>query len=115
MQTTTTTGGGVMQAKGIAARMGRWSTEHRKAAIFGWLAFVVVSLAIGMNVGSKKLEDADKYQGESRAAEQAIVDAGMEPPAGETILLQSRSMTTEDRAFKLAIADVERRVENTPV
>jgi hypothetical protein len=25
----------------VAARMGRWSAEQRKAAIFGWLAFVI--------------------------------------------------------------------------
>jgi uncharacterized membrane protein YdfJ with MMPL/SSD domain len=29
----------------LAARTGRWSTRHRKAAIFGWLAFVVGLLA----------------------------------------------------------------------
>ena len=32
-----------MQAKGIAARAGRWSTENRKKAIWGWLAFVVIA------------------------------------------------------------------------
>ena len=34
----------------IAARMGRWSASHRKTAIFGWLAFVVASFAIGIAV-----------------------------------------------------------------
>ncbi|HYH58636.1 MAG TPA: MMPL family transporter, partial [Thermoleophilaceae bacterium] len=104
-----------MQAKGIAARMGRWSSEHRKAAIFGWLAFVVISVVVGMNVGSKKLTDAERVQGEAGKAEQAIVDAGMDPPAGESILISSDTMTTKDRAFQLAIADVERRVDNVRV
>ena len=104
-----------MQAKGLAARAGRWSSEHRKAAIFGWLAFVVVSLVIGMQVGSKKLEDHDRFQGESAAAEKAIVDAGMKPPAGESILLRSEKLTTEDPAFRAAIADVEQRVEKVDV
>ena len=31
--------------------MGRWSARHRKTAIFGWLAFVIVSFAIGIAVG----------------------------------------------------------------
>ena len=35
------------QSTNIAARMGRWSARHRKTAIFGWLAFVVASFAIG--------------------------------------------------------------------
>ena len=25
----------------LAHRMGRWSAQHRKKAVFGWLAFVV--------------------------------------------------------------------------
>ena len=104
-----------MQAKGLAARAGRWSSEHRKAAIFGWLAFVVISLAIGMGIGSKQLEDHDRFQGESAAAEKAIADAGMKPPAGESILLRSEKLTTDDPGFRAAIADVEHRVENVSV
>ena len=29
----------------IAARMAHWSSQHRKRAIFGWLAFVLVAFA----------------------------------------------------------------------
>ena len=104
-----------MQAKGFAARVGRWSTEHRKAAIVGWLVFVVISLAAGMNVGSKQLTDADRFQGEAGKAEQALVDAGMDPPAGESILLTSRTLETTDPAFRAAIADVERRIDRVAV
>jgi RND superfamily putative drug exporter len=104
-----------MQAKGIAARAGRWSTENRKKAIFGWLAFVVIAFAIGGAVGSKELSDADGYQGESHAAEQALIDAGLDPPAGEAILIRSKTLTTEDRAFDAAIADVKQRVARVPV
>ena len=31
----------------LAASMGRWSAAHWKAATFGWLAFVVVAIAVG--------------------------------------------------------------------
>jgi hypothetical protein len=31
----------VKYSNNLAARMGRWSTSHRKTAIFGWLAFVI--------------------------------------------------------------------------
>ena len=34
------------RSNNLAARMGRWSARHRKQAIFGWLAFVVVSIAL---------------------------------------------------------------------
>ena len=33
-----------MQRTNVAARAGRWSSQHRKAAILGWLAFVVMAV-----------------------------------------------------------------------
>ncbi len=35
------------QQSNLAARMGRWSAGHWKTATFGWLALVVVALAVG--------------------------------------------------------------------
>ena len=43
----------------VAARMGRWSAKHRKTAIFGWLAFVIASFAIGGAVGMKTIDPND--------------------------------------------------------
>ena len=37
-----------MQPSNLAARAGRWSAQHRKTAILGWIAFVV--LAVGVQV-----------------------------------------------------------------
>ncbi|MCU1422854.1 MAG: anti-sigma-factor antagonist, partial [Microbacteriaceae bacterium] len=31
----------------LAQRAARWSAEHRRVAIFGWLALVVASVLIG--------------------------------------------------------------------
>ena len=39
------------RSNNIAARMGRWSANHWKTAVFGWLAFVVASVVIGGQVG----------------------------------------------------------------
>ena len=55
---------------GIAARAGRWSARHKKTAIIGWLVFVVVALMAGSMTGTKEPTDADRYDGESRAAQQ---------------------------------------------
>ena len=41
------------RSQGLAARMARWSADHRKAAIWGWLAFVVVAAVVGTMVGQK--------------------------------------------------------------
>ena len=38
----------VARRTNLAGRMGRWSAQHRKIAIFGWLAFVFVSFAVGI-------------------------------------------------------------------
>ena len=43
-----------MHANTFAARAGRWSAQHRKTAIWGWIAFVVVAFVIGGAVGVKK-------------------------------------------------------------
>ena len=32
-------------SRNIAARAGRWSAQHRKKAIIGWLAFVILAFA----------------------------------------------------------------------
>ena len=31
----------------LAARAGRWSARHKKTAIFGWLAFVLIATVLG--------------------------------------------------------------------
>jgi RND superfamily putative drug exporter len=53
----------------IAARMGRWSARHRKTAIFGWLAFVVVAVVVGGAVGTKALDQDELGVGESARAQ----------------------------------------------
>ena len=38
-------------AHNLAARMARWSGQHRKKAIFGWFAFVLVVFFVGIERG----------------------------------------------------------------
>ena len=38
-------------SENFTARAARWSAAHRKAAIGGWLAFVVVAFLIGVRPG----------------------------------------------------------------
>src|SRR3712207_4783156 len=55
--------------KNLAARMGRWSAAHRKTAIFGWLAFVLVAVVLGGAAGTKTLEDGQDGTGSSGRAD----------------------------------------------
>ncbi len=78
------------QSTNIAARMGRWSAKHRKTAIFGWLAFVVASFAIGTAVGMKTIDQNDTNVGEARTADHIIRDAGFKlDEQMEYVLVQS--------------------------
>jgi uncharacterized membrane protein YdfJ with MMPL/SSD domain len=96
----------------LAARAGRWSASHWKTATFGWLAFVVVAVVLGGAIGTKQLGD-DSSPGEAGRMER-ILDAGFEQPAEETVLLQSRTLTTSDPSFARAIEDVVARISAVP-
>ena len=93
----------------FAARMGRWSARHRKIAIFGWLAFIVAAVVIGGAVGQKKLDANDGMPGEAGRM-QRILDAGFKQPAGESVLVESKTLSADDPRFRAAIADVVRTV-----
>jgi uncharacterized membrane protein YdfJ with MMPL/SSD domain len=101
----------IMQPKktNIAARAARWSATHRKVAIFGWLAFVVLSIVVGGAVGQKQLTDAEAVSGESGKAEVALERAKLNPNE-EMVLVQSDHLTATDPAFETAVDEATRRL-----
>jgi putative drug exporter of the RND superfamily len=95
------------KSNNIAARMGRWSASHWKTAVFGWLAFVIASVALGMVVGQKNISQNDTNVGEARKAEQILRDAGFQvSPQDEFVLVQSTGSTIASPAFRAVVADV---------
>jgi uncharacterized membrane protein YdfJ with MMPL/SSD domain len=98
----------------IAARIGRWSARHRKIAIFGWLAFVVAAVALGSVVGTRQLGENDTLPGESGRVAR-ILDEGFPQPAGETVLIQSTTLTATSPAFEAAVDDVIGGISAVPV
>jgi uncharacterized membrane protein YdfJ with MMPL/SSD domain len=99
----------------IAARMGRWSARHRKTAIFGWLVFVIVAFAIGTAVGTQKVDQADANVGEARKADHIIRDGGFEiDEQGEFVLVQSKTRTVDDPAFRAAVVETISRLDSFP-
>jgi uncharacterized membrane protein YdfJ with MMPL/SSD domain len=97
--------------RNLAARAGQWSAAHWKTATFGWLAFVIVAVAIGSAVGTKSLGDSEGIPGESGRMEK-ILDENFERPAGETVLIQSGTLTTKSKAFEAAVGDVVKRLSS---
>jgi RND superfamily putative drug exporter len=100
-----------MQPKGIAARAAHWSAAHRKTAIFGWLAFVVVAFIIGGAVGTKNIADEDMGNGTSKVAEQNIARADFPEKSDEQVLVQGKGDTrVGDPAFTAGVNDVTARL-----
>ncbi len=103
-----------MHKRNLAARAGLWSASHRKKAILGWLAFVVLAVFIGGSVGQQKLAQEDMGNGQSKAADQAVAK-GFPDTAAEQVLIQGKgSVTHQDQAFATAVQDVERRLRDVP-
>jgi uncharacterized membrane protein YdfJ with MMPL/SSD domain len=95
--------------RNIAARAGRWSARHRKAAVLGWLAFVVAALVLGGATGTKLLTDEEQGSGESGRADTALAKA-FPQAADESVLVQSSKLNVDDPAFRATVADVQRRL-----
>jgi RND superfamily putative drug exporter len=97
----------------LAARMARWSSRHRKKAIWGWLAFVIVAFAVGNALGANLISDVDNFNGESHDAEVALDNAGLRPQS-EVVFIQSDSLTVKDPQFRAAVEDVTSHVSKLP-
>jgi RND superfamily putative drug exporter len=98
-----------VQKTNLAARAGKWSAEHRRAAILGWLAFVLVAVALGGAVGTRHIPQDNNGVGESGAAMQVLHDK-FPQPANEQVLVQSSTLTARDPAFRAAVQDVVGRL-----
>src|SRR5581483_6492573 len=100
------------QSNNIAARMGRWSAAHWKTAVFGWLAFVIAALAIGQAVGTKQIDQNNANVGQAHKADQILRDAGFQAdPQTEIVLVQSKTLTASDPAFRAVVNDVVGKVK----
>ena len=103
-----------MQRSGnIAGRVGRWSARHRKAAILGWLAFVLAALAVSTLVPQGELTAAEQSLGAPAQARQILDDNGWEEPAAEMVLVQRDADVTQ-AAVTAALTDLVSTLRATP-
>jgi uncharacterized membrane protein YdfJ with MMPL/SSD domain len=95
------------KSNNLAARMGRWSAGHWKTAVFGWLAFVIAAVVIGMQVGTKQIDQQDANVGQAHRADHILRDAGFQTdPQTEIVLVQSKTLTAQSSAFRAVVDDV---------
>jgi uncharacterized membrane protein YdfJ with MMPL/SSD domain len=93
-----------MQSRTLTARIGRWSIRHRKAAILGWIAFVVLAVVVGGKVGQNDLDESAVGSGESKRGDMIVAAAGFPESAREQVLVQGPRADA-------AAADVVSRLE----
>ena len=99
----------LMKSNNVAARMGRWSASHWKTAVFGWIAFVLLAVVAGNMIGTKQIDQRDTNTGQARQADQILKQAGFQAdPQTEIVLVQSKTSTIDDAAFRATVADVTR-------
>ena len=72
----------------FAARAGRWSAQHRRKAIAGWLVFVVLAVVGGGAVGTNTLDYDRAGVGDSGEADRLVADSFPDERA-ETVLVQA--------------------------
>jgi len=90
----------------ITARAARWSAANWKKATFGWLAFVIVSAALGQAVGAVKLTQSEQGSGESARAQATLRRAGLDQSADETVLVHSAMLTAGEPQFQRVVRRV---------
>ncbi|MEZ3179131.1 MMPL family transporter [Streptomyces pimonensis] len=108
-------GNGQSRVRGLAARAGGWSARHRWAAVGIWVLFVVLAMGLGSAAGRADVGDSDQLKGETSTAARIVEDAGIEEPAGESVLIQAKGegLTATDQEFRSAVAAVVTAVEGT--
>ena len=104
----------MMEHQNLAARAGRWSAAHWKTALGAWLVFCLLAVLVGGAVGKKALKQADTASGDTRVAQKILDGAGFAGHAGESVLVQSKTQTVNDPAFRAAVNDVVRTVSAQP-
>src|SRR3954462_11021570 len=101
-----------MQSRNVAARAGRWSAQHRKIAIPGWILFAILAVVVGGKVGHHDLDESAAGSGESKRGDMIVEAAGFPDRVGERVLLQAKgSASADDPEGAAAVRDVVKRLE----
>src|SRR3954447_20209587 len=93
--------------------MGRWSAQHRKKAIWGWLVLVVLAFAIGGAVGTETQTAAQSGVGESGDAARTI-DNSFPKHQVEQVLIQSENLAATDPSFRKVVDSTQHRLSAVP-
>jgi uncharacterized membrane protein YdfJ with MMPL/SSD domain len=100
-----------MPSRNLAARAGRWSAQHRRTAILGWILFVVLATVLGGMVGQKNIDPSASGNGESKRGDMMVDAANYPDQTGEQVLIQGKgAVTARDPQVTAAVKDVVGRL-----
>ena len=103
-----------MPLDNFTARVARWSAAHRRTAVLGWLAFVLVTFAIGSVAGLVMMKDEEFGIGDSHKAERILAQEFPTQRAGEQVLFQSQQGPLERAELSAAVDDLTARLSRIP-
>jgi RND superfamily putative drug exporter len=103
-----------MRPDNLTARAARWSAAHRKAAVLGWFAFVLVAFAIGSAAGFVFMKDEEFGIGDSHEAEALLAREFPTQRAAEQVLIQRRSGRLTGAELRAVTDDLVARLSSVP-
>jgi RND superfamily putative drug exporter len=106
--------GRAMTPDNLTARAARWSAAHRRTAVLGWLAFVLVAFAIGSAAGFVFMKDEEFGIGDSHGAEKVLAREFPTERAAEQVLIQSRGGQLDRRELRATVDDLSQRLSQVP-
>jgi RND superfamily putative drug exporter len=95
----------LQKSHNLAARMARWSSSHRKVAVFGWLGLVAALFAVSLVAPMKMIVFETSGPGESGRADEIVYEE-FERPATESILVQSTTVDAGSDEFRAVVEAV---------
>ena len=101
-------------ATNLAGRAGAWSARHWRRALFGWLAFAVISISVGSLAGHVQMKQSDSAVGEAAKALRMLEQAGLTQPAGENVLVQSPVYAVRQAPMITAVGSVVIALDRQP-
>ncbi len=98
----------------FTARAAQWSAAHRKAAVLGWLAFVIVAFMVGSAAGMVTLKAGEGENGQSRQADQTLAQQFPRERAVEEVLFESRAGGRLGSDYRAAVTQLVAALSRTP-
>ncbi|MFL5928106.1 MAG: MMPL family transporter [Gaiellaceae bacterium] len=101
-----------MKRNNLAGRVGAWAAANPKDALFGWIAFVAIAVALGAHFGTKPMPSRESTTGESARADQLLSRVGLSPPVEEAVLVQITRLHTPTVELYKAVRDAVDKLQS---